>query len=213
MRAFFFSRRKGMNLFISELSGAVFQVLFFALIPFFWWLISAKKKTNFFEWIGLKKIHHEGKWLHTILITVVVVAVYGILTTLLIEMYSGGITAAGSNFAGMGITAIPAAMVYGYVRTGLSEELFFRGFLLKRVSSKCGFVVGNTIQALLFGAMHGIPFGIATQNVFVTICLTLLPGALGWYQGWLNEKRCGGTIVSSWLLHGTINAIVACLSL
>ena len=156
-----------MNLFISELSGAVFQVLLFALIPFVWRLISAKKKTNFFEWIGLKKIRHEGKWLHTILITVVVVSVYGILTTVLMKMYSGGITAAGSNFAGMGITAIPAAMVYGYVRTGLSEELFFRGFLLKRVSSKCGFVVGNTVQALLFGAMHGIPFGIATQNVVI----------------------------------------------
>ena len=132
----FISRRIRVNLFISELSGAVVQVLLFALVPFAWWLISAKKKTNFFEWIGLKKIRHEGKWLHTILITVVVVSVYGILTTVLMKMYSGGITAAGSNFAGMGISAIPAAMVYGYVRTGLSEELFFRGFLLKRVSSK-----------------------------------------------------------------------------
>ena len=133
---FFFLRRKRMGLFLSELSGAVFQVILFALIPFVWWLISAKKKTDFFAWIGLKKIHHEGKWLHTILITMVVVSVYGILTTVLMKMYSGGITAAGSNFAGMGISAIPAAMVYGYVRTGLSEELFFRGFLLKRVSSK-----------------------------------------------------------------------------
>ena len=53
-----------MNLFISELSGAVFQVILFALIPFVWWLISAKKKTNFFEWIGLKKIRHEGNCDH-----------------------------------------------------------------------------------------------------------------------------------------------------
>ena len=133
--------------------------------------------------------------------------------TILITMYSDSITAAGSNFAGMGILAIPAVLVYGFVRTGLSEELFFRGFLLKRVSSKWGFAIGNTVQAILFGAVHGIPFGIATHNIFVTIMLTLLPGMLGWYQGWLNEKRCGESIIPSWLLHGTINAIVACLSL
>ncbi|MCI7100411.1 MAG: CPBP family intramembrane metalloprotease [Lachnospiraceae bacterium] len=138
---------------------------------------------------------------------------YGVLTTILMTAYSDGITAAGSSFAGMGISALPTVFVYGFVRTGLSEELFFRGFLLKTISSRWGFAAGNTIQTVFFGALHGIPFGIATHNILVTIMLTLLPGAFGWYQGWLNEKRCGESIVPSWLLHGTINTIVACLSL
>ena len=202
-----------MDVFLSELIGAIFQLILFLIIPFIWWLISARKYNNFLNWIGIRKIHHEGKWLITILITLGVVFVYGLLTTILITMYSDGITAAGSNFAGMGILAIPAVLVYGFVRTGLSEELFFRGFLLKRISSKWGFAIGNTVQAILFGAVHGIPFGIATHKIFVTIMLTLLPGMLGWYQGWLNEKRCGESIIPSWLLHGTINAIVAGLSL
>lgn len=66
---------KEMSIFISELFGAVIQVMVFMLIPFIWWLISSKKKTGFFEWIGLKKIQHKGKWLNTILITISAVAV------------------------------------------------------------------------------------------------------------------------------------------
>ena len=202
-----------MRIFLSELFGAIIQVILSILIPFIWWFISARKKTNFFAWIGIKKIHHEGKWISTVLITVSLVAVYGVLMTILMTMYSDGITAAGSSFAGMGISALPTVFIYGFVRTGLSEELFFRGFLLKRIRSKRGFVAGNTIQALFFGALHGISFGIATQNLWVTILLTSLPGALGWYQGWLNEKRCGESIIPSWLLHGMMNTVVACLSL
>lgn len=105
------------------------------------------------------------------------------------------------------------ALVYGYIRTGLAEEIVFRGFILKRIQGRFGFMAGNLVQAILFGLLHGVPFGLATQSIFVAACMTILPGAFGWYQGWLNEKRCGGSIVSSWLLHGTMNFIVTCFSL
>ena len=201
------------NLFFEELAGAVFQLLLFSLIPFIWWLIFARKKESYFKWIGIKKMVHEKRIGNTLLITVLAVAGYTVLTTLCIKMVSDGITTAGSQFAGKGMIAIPAALIYGYIRTGLSEEIVFRGFLLKRMMSKFGFEAGNLLQAILFGLMHGLPFGLATHNITVTVLLTILPGAFGWFQGWLNEKRCGGSIVSSWLLHGTMNFIVACLGL
>jgi len=69
------------------------------------------------------------------------------------------------------------------------------------------------VQALCFGLLHGLPFGLVTGSVPVMVILTLLPGAFGWYQGWLNEKRCGGSILPSWLLHGIMNSLIACLSL
>nr|WP_294241084.1 CPBP family glutamic-type intramembrane protease [Pseudobutyrivibrio sp.] len=69
------------------------------------------------------------------------------------------------------------------------------------------------IQVILFGMMHGIPFGLATQNIPVTIVMTILPGAFGWFQGWMNEKKFGGSIITSWFLHGTINVIVATIAL
>lgn len=199
--------------FLGELLGAVSQLLLFSCVPFFWWLITSRKKQGFFPWIGLKKIVHNGNPAMTVLITVGAAIVYTVLTYLCIRGISDGITTAGSQFAGMGMAALPAAFAYGYIRTGLAEEIVFRGFLLKRIRNKFGFVAGNTVQALLFGLLHGIPFGLATRNPVVTVLLTLLPGAFGWFQGWLNEKRCGGSILSSWLLHGTMNFIVTLLSL
>ena len=202
-----------MELFATELFGAVIQLAVFALIPFVWWLFTARKKAGFFCWIGLKRIVHDKKLLHTMLFTVLAVAVYGALTSLCVHCVSGDITTAGSQFAGKGLAAVPAALAYGYIRTGLAEEIVFRGFLLKRIGDKFGFQAGNIVQAMLFGLLHGIPFGFAAQNVLVTVLMTLLPGAFGWFQGWLNEKRCGGSIVPSWLLHGTMNFVVTCLSL
>lgn len=202
-----------LNLFITELLGAVFQLLIFSVVPFTWWLITARREESFFRWIGLKKITHEKKVGNTLLITFLASALYCVLTFLCISFGSNEITTAGSQFAGEGVIALPAVAAYAYIRTGLAEEMVFRGFLLKRIKNKFGFGIGNLIQAVLFGLLHGIPFGLATQNILVTVVLTILPGAFGWYQGWLNEKRCGESIVSSWLLHGTMNFIVTCISL
>lgn len=202
-----------MNIIIDEFVGSLLQLALFSFIPFIWWLLTARKKESFFKWIGLKKIIHEKKCGNTLMITIVIALMYGVLTYLCICLISDDITTAGSQFAGMGIVAIPAVFAYAFIRTGLSEEIVFRGFILKRIQNKFGFVVGNTIQAVLFGLLHGIPFGIVTNNMLVTILLTILPGSLGWYQGWLNEKCCGGSIISSWLLHGMMNFVVACLSL
>ncbi|MBQ0166423.1 MAG: CPBP family intramembrane metalloprotease [Treponema sp.] len=202
-----------MSVFISELIGALLQLVLFAFIPFIWWLVSARKRKGFLSWIGLKRVQVNGKWSATLLVTLGAVVCYGLLTKLVTASVSEGITTAGSSFAGMGVAALPAVFVYGFIRTGLSEEIVFRGFILKRISDKWGFTAGNIIQALLFGALHGVPFGLATQNVWITIIMTLLPGAFGWFQGWLNEKRSGGSIIPSWLLHGIINTLVAALSL
>ena len=202
-----------MSDFINEMVGAILQVLLFAVVPFIWWLITARKKENFFKWIGLKKITHEGNALVTVLLSVAVFLIYGCATTFLTKAFSGDITSAGSNFAGKGLSYIPEALVYGFIRTGLSEEILFRGFLLKRFANKFGFIPGNIIQAILFGLMHGLPFGLASGKILVAVLLTLLPGAIGFYMGWINEKKCGGSIVPSWLMHGITNTLVTCLSL
>lgn len=199
--------------FVNELIGAIVQVLLFSLIPVIWWLITARKKENFFKWIGLKKIEHEGNAVVTIVLSVAVFLIYGTATTLFTKLFAGEITSAGSQFAGKGISYIPAALVYGFIRTGLSEEILFRGFLLKRIAAKFGFLTGNIIQSVLFGLMHGIPFGVASGNVLIAVIFTLLPGAMGFYLGWVNEKKCSGSIIPSWLMHGITNAIVTCLSL
>lgn len=202
-----------MNGFINELVGALTQVVLFTLVPFIWWLITARKKENFFKWLGFKKPAHKGNLILTLLITVVAVLAYGFGTTALINNFAGEITAAGSTFAGKGFGYIPAAFAYGFIRTGLSEEIIFRGFILKRIQNKFGFLAGNIFQAIAFGLMHGVPFGLATQNIGVTVALTILPGLLGFFMGWLNEKKFAGSVIPSWLLHGITNTVVTIMSL
>ncbi|HHU71316.1 MAG TPA: CPBP family intramembrane metalloprotease [Clostridiales bacterium] len=199
--------------FIDEFTGAILQLFIFSFVPFVWWFVAARKKEEFFSWIGLKRIVHNKRVIHTLIGVILTAGVYCILTYLCVYLISDQITVAGSQFEGMGLTGLPMALVYGYIRTGLAEEIVFRGFILKRIQGRFGFMAGNLVQAILFGLLHGVPFGLATQSIFVAVCMTILPGAFGWYQGWLNEKRCGGSIVSSWLLHGTMNFIVTCFSL
>ena len=201
------------GMFINEFVGALVQVLLFSLIPLIFWLIFARRKQNFFKWIGIKKIKHEGKWWGTACAILIATGLYMGLTLFAIRFLPEGVTTAGSDFAGKGFAAFPAVLAYGFIRTGLSEEIVFRGFLLKRFGEKVGFITGNIIQAILFGMMHGIPFGLATHNITVAIVMTILPGAFGWFQGWMNEKKFGGSIIPSWFLHGTINVMVATIAL
>ena len=198
---------------MSELSGAVFQLLLFSSIPFLWWLIGSRKKLYFFKWIGLYRPEWTKPLGNTIGISAAAVLLYIALSAISLNCLPDGITLAGSQFSGLGYKKILAAFLYGFVRTGLSEEILFRGFLLKRVSSRFGFAAGNTIQALCFGLLHGIPFGMLTGSIPVVIVMPLLPGGFGWFQGWLNEKRFGGSIVPSWLIHGTMNTLTTLLTL
>ena len=200
-------------MFISELMGALLQLALFALLPFLVWVFSARKKEGFFQWIGIKKVSTTGNRRQTVLTSIIASVLYIALTIAVSSRYAEGVTTAGQGFAGRGFSAFPAVLIYSFIRTGLSEELLFRGFVLKRVSARFGFITGNTVQAVLFGLMHGIPFGIAAHNVLVTLLLTLLPGGFGWFLGWLNEKKSGGSILPSWILHGTMNAAAAVLSL
>lgn len=198
---------------ISEFTGAISQLFLFSLLPLIWWLVTARKKENFFRWIGLKREKCLSSGLKTLGLIILATGCYAGSTIFCVRFLPEGVTTAGSQFEGLGAAGIFAALPYAFIRTGLSEELLFRGFLLKRISSKFGFMTGNTVQALLFGLLHGIPFGLATKNVAVTILLTLLPGAFGWFQGWLNEKRFNGSVIPSWLIHGCVNFVTTVINL
>lgn len=191
--------------FMNTLADAVIQVLVFTLIPFLWWLATARKKETFFQWIGLKKPEFKGTLLKLVLLAAVILLAYGSLMTIIMARMLGDVQTASSAYEGKGWAAIPAIFVVSFIQTALSEEIFFRGFLGKRLISRFGFGIGNTVQALLFGLIHGIPIGLAVGNVWVLILVTLLPGAIGWFQGWMNEKYSSGSIVPSWGFHALSN--------
>ena len=122
-----------------------------------------------------------------------------------------GLKTATSNFSGLGFQALPAILIYGLFQTALPEELLFRGFLLKRLASRLSFVVANTIQAALFGMLHGLMF-ITVLSWQQTLLIILCTGGIAAYLGFVNEKKSDGSILASWIMHALANVVVGSLS-
>ena len=189
--------------------NSIIQVIFFSIIPLLWWLVTARKKESFFKWIGLKKIVINGSMLKFITLIVIISVGYIFLISIIMSELVSKTDIATNQFYKQGWVALPSILFYAVIQTGLSEEIFFRGFLGKRLINKYNFLVGNTVQAIMFGLLHGMPFGFATNNILVTILLTILPGAFGWFQGWINEKYSSGSIIPSWIIHSLMNILSA----
>ncbi|MDD4437761.1 MAG: hypothetical protein PHS04_06990 [Tissierellia bacterium] len=50
-----------MELLVNKIVSSIVQIILFTFIPFIWWLITARKKQKFTEWIGLKKTEGRKK--------------------------------------------------------------------------------------------------------------------------------------------------------
>ncbi len=189
-----------MNLFVSKIVSSIIQIIIFALIPYIWWLVTARKQQKFAKWIGLKKIEGGKKTLTAIIIVSVVFLFSGILTLYAIR----NVETATSEFTGLGVAAIPAIVVYAIFNTAFPEELLFRGFLLKRLANKFGFNIANLTQALLFGLLHGVMF-FTLVGVLKTTLIIVVTGTIAWFMGYINEKNSNGSIIPSWIIHAISN--------
>ena len=191
-----------MELLVSKLISSIIQIILFSLIPFIWWLVTARKKENFFRWIGLKGIEDSKKNKTFVWILGIAAAFVGLAVFMLYSLK--GVEMATSDFAGLGAAALPAIFVYAVLNTALSEEILFRGFLLKRISNKFGLTAGNIVQAVLFGILHGVMF-FTTVGAVKAVIIIAFTGVIGAFMGYVNEKKAGGSIIPSWCIHAIAN--------
>ncbi len=189
-----------MNLFINKIISSVVQIILFAVIPFVWWLITARKQQKFTEWIGFKKIS-GGK--RTAAAIVIVSAAFMVLGAFTLYAIRGTETAA-SDFTGLGLSAVPAIAIYAAFNTAFPEELLFRGFILKRLAGRFGFNTANFIQSLLFGLLHGAMF-FSYVGALKAILIIVFTGAIAWFMGCINEKIADGSIIPSRIIHTVSN--------
>lgn len=191
-------------MFVQALANGIFQVILFTLIPFIWWFVSARKKENFFLWLGIKKpvVKDKKRWILFMLLSLI--ALYG-LGKLAIYL-RGPLAAADSEYKGMGLAAIPCVLAYSFIQTSMSEEILFRGFLLKRLIAKCGFLKGNIIQAVIFGMIHILM--VWGQTSFLAgLVIVIYPMLTAMGLAYMNEKMSDGSILPSWFIHGLLNTI------
>lgn len=193
---------------INHTISAVFQVTFFAMVPFLWYAVRHKKCSGFFQWIGLKRPFVDRPLIRSAAFTIAafMVVSIGILYSL------KGLDTAASAFSGMGIAGLPSALVYAFITTALSEEILFRGFLLKRLSGKFGFPAGNIVQSVLFGILHGAMF-FSLAGFGKAVLIIAFTGLIAWCMGYVNEKKADGSIMPSWIIHGIANLFSAVVSM
>ncbi|MGE7688417.1 CPBP family intramembrane glutamic endopeptidase [Lysinibacillus sp. NPDC097214] len=191
--------------------NAIIQVILFSVIPFIWWFFSARKAQSFLTWLGLQKPVIENKGNYFLWFLFIIILLFVPLTTIS-YFYLDSSTLATNRFTGLGFSALIPALFHSIVQTGLSEELLFRGFLLKRFMHKFGFQMGNIMQSLLFGILHGllmfsfIPFGVLVLVVIAT-------AFVGYLMGWINERKSNGSIITSWGIHSIANLIAAFMAM
>lgn len=189
------------------------QIFLFSLVPLIWWLATARKKELFFSWVGLKKIKHENRK-ESIIVMLIIAVSYIVISSIIIYLIKDVETAV-SEFNGMGIKGLLPALIYSVFNTSLPEELLFRGFLLKRLANKFGYMSANIIQSVIFGLLHGVMF-FNVLDVARVLLIVFFIGIIAFSMGYLNEKKANGSILPSWFIHALSNifaSIVAMFSL
>lgn len=191
--------------------NGILQVCIFSIIPIICWMITAKKEIGFFKWIGLKKVKIENKKA-TIMVFIGGIFCLVIPSIFIIPNFVDQSQMATNEFLGKGISMLLPAFIYSFITTGLSEEIFFRGFIAKRLISKFGLSNGNLIQAILFGLLHGLMF-ISIAGIIGSLIIIFITGMAGYLMGYINEKLSNGSIVSSWILHGCANLCASLIAM
>ncbi|MCM8557426.1 CPBP family intramembrane glutamic endopeptidase [Sphingomicrobium sediminis] len=199
-------------MFGQEVLNTALQSAFVFGVSALAWVIFARKKAGYVQWIGLGS--PASGWIKPTLITFAIVAGASALAMLLPGL-SGLVQAEGTvggRFAETGLTPVAFAtiLLVAFVKTGFTEELFFRGLIGKRLINWLGFARGNLLQAAIFGAIHLLIFVVpgAPDPTFASLfVMFFVPGGAGWAMGYANEKFGGGTIWPGWLMHGLGNFV------
>ncbi|MDH6364884.1 membrane protease YdiL (CAAX protease family) [Enterococcus sp. PF1-24] len=210
------------DLFIQAVTTVLGNFLLFGTIPLIWWGIFHRKEQSFTEFVGLTK----PQLTKPVGVLIVFLIFYGLfmiygedLTFAFVdkERLAGIIAESGSTskgeYAGLAMLAAGPAFIKTVLGNGFCEELFFRGFLVKRFKEKMSSWLAVFFVAALFAGMHnvlfiltGLPVGVAYHLgsfLFVTLGSALL--------GLANEKIFNGSIWPSIILHGFGNFIFAML--
>lgn len=197
---------------LQEAINTALQLAIVLIVALVVWLIFGRKRETFRAYVGL--IAPKGAAMAWALAAAFVFAPASIalfMTPALHDLAAGPNTVAGHMRAqGLSADVVGQILLVAFVKTALAEEIFFRGLIAKRLINGLGFIAGNTLHAVLFGAVHLLIFVVPGGPAFdplIAGAFFLVSGGGGWFMAWLNERRGAGSIAPSWLLHGLANAV------
>ena len=193
---------------VQEIVNTISQLLLATLIPFIMYLAKHKTNKGFLEYVGLYNINGRKVLLYSGLFAIISFIL--MVGPMILFLRSGALKSdlfvqAALKQQGLNLQSIITLFIMAIFKTSLSEEIFFRGFIGKRLINKFGFNTGNSTQAVLFGLVHSIlGFQMGTTNLLILVASTAV---VGYLLGYLVEKIGNGSIVPSWITHASSNCI------
>jgi len=189
---------------LNALLSAILQVALTFLIAWVVYLVMAGKRMSFSAFIGLTATPAKAVLIGAMAGLTLAAGILAVPGS--IEILAGEGTVTGDTvrrFGGGALVAILA--VTAVFKTSLAEEVLFRGLIGKQLIRKLGFPIGNLMQAMLFGLVHLVLLLAPTVNAAMVAFAVVMTGALGWFNGWLNERLGGGSILPGWAAHASAN--------
>lgn len=195
---------------INQLISALLQLVGFSLIPLVVFLIRKKTFKGFLNWIGIRKSNKRANLLAFLVMLVSAIPLIALswFNEEFWQIMTDPASVTGQFRAqGFSTSALISLLIVAVLKTSLTEEIFFRGFVAKRLIAVTNFRTGNIIQALIFGIIHTLLFLSVTSNVFFLTVIFLFPAITSYFKVYLNEKMANGSIVPGWIAHGSANIL------
>lgn len=187
----------------------LFQIAVLSIIPLMFYLIQSETN-GFFRYIGLYKPTLKSIYYASII--TIFYLFFWFITLLnnsaIYELIHNPATMAGQiKQLGFGIESIVVLLIVAVFQTSFSEEIFFRGFLGKRLINRFGFKFGNSLQAIIFSLIHVFLLKIIVpeQSAGVFVFIFLIVGIIGYLLGWVKEEIGNGSIIPGWISHALGN--------
>ena len=196
---------------LNEILSTIFQLLVVVLIPFLFYVIKYKTVVGFFSYIGLKGTTKKANLLALIALLAVLASSLGILflKSDLKESLTSQYSVVGKlKQMGLNTASVTLLLIIALFRTSLSEEIFFRGFIAKRLTNRLGFQMGNLVQAAIFGLMHLLMvFMLSRLTALLLVFAFVVSGITAYIINYIKEKVGNDSIIPGWIAHGLGNVI------
>lgn len=177
------------------LIGQIIAILIFIGTPLIWYLfVNRYSLRKMFSSLKLQRENIDSAFLWGIVAAVVML---GIVFVIGILLYVAGVDQSNlSNIEDLATNLSVASMIFIIIFQSISEEIFFRGFLLEKIESAAGTNIAIFITAVLFGLAH-MSYG--------KIYPTIMPIIMGILLGYIVVKT--KNLVSAITAHMAFNFI------
>lgn len=196
---------------LNQVISTILQIVVFTLIPFIFFLFRKDKSQTFLRYIGLYKPTTKSI-IYVIFVSLVfLIAAIGLTfidNSIKQVLFSPHTITGKLRLMGLNGTSVTLLLIIALFKTSFAEEIFFRGFIAKRLMNKLGFNIGNLVQSVIFGLLHLFLFSLLIKTTFTALTFIFIFSSLaGWIIGFIKEKYANGSIIPGWVAHGLGNTL------